>query len=62
MTDILIYISAICITVCRALMLYLIFCCVKDLWKRLKHAVNMIYARLAGNTEPLFSEKNMNIK
>ena len=62
MTDILIYIAAICITACRALMLYLIFCCVKDLWKRLKHAVNMIYTRLTGDTEPLFSEKNTDAK
>ena len=58
MTDTLIYIAAICITVCRALTLYLIFCCVKDLWKRLKHAVNTIYTRLTGDAEPLFSEKS----
>lgn len=62
MTDTLIYIAAICITVCRALMLYLIFCCVKDLWKCLKHALNMIYTRLTGDTEPLFSEKNIEAK
>ena len=62
MTDILIYIAAICITVCRALMLYLIFCCVKDLWKRLKHAANMIYTCLTGDTEPLFSERNTDAK
>lgn len=62
MTDILIYIAAICITVCRALMLYLIFCCVKDLWKHLKHAVNTIYTRLTGDTEPLFLEENTDAK
>ena len=62
MTDILIYIAAICIIVCRALMLYLIFCCVKDLWKRLKHVVNMIYTRLTRDAESLFPEKNMDAK
>lgn len=62
MTDILIYITAICITACRALMLYLIFCGVKDLWKRLKHAVNIIYTRMTGDTEPLFSEENTDAK
>lgn len=62
MTDMLIYIAAICITVCRALMLYLIFGCVKDLWKCLKHVVNTIYTRLTGDAEPLFPEKNMDTK
>lgn len=57
MTDILIYVEAACIMICRFLILYAVFCIAKNFLKQFRHVANKIYAHVTGDTESLFPKK-----
>ena len=57
MTDILIYVEAACIMICRFLILYAVFCIAKNFLKQFRHAANKIYSHVTGDTESLFPKK-----
>lgn len=49
MTDILVYIEAVCIMASRFLILYAVFCVAKIFWKQFRHAANKIYSHVTGD-------------
>lgn len=51
MTDILVYIEAVCIMASRFLILYAVFCVAKIFWKQFRHAANKIYSHVTGDAE-----------
>ena len=51
MTDILVYIEAVCIMAGRFLILYAVFCIAKTFWKQFRHAANKIYSHVTGDAE-----------
>ena len=57
MTDILVYIEAVCIMAGRFLILYAVFCIAKTFWKQFRHAANKIYSHVTGDAESLFPKK-----
>lgn len=57
MTDILVYIEAVCIMASRFLILYAVFCVAKIFWKQFRHAANKIYSHVTGDAESLFPKK-----
>lgn len=57
MTDILVYIEAVCIMAGRFLILYVVFCVAKTFWKQFRHAANKIYSHVTGDAESLFPKK-----
>ena len=59
MTDILVYIEAVCIMAGRFLILYAVFCIAKTFWKQFRHAANKIYSHVTGGCRIIISEKTV---
>lgn len=57
MTDILIYVEAVCIMIGRFLIFYAAFCIAKNFLKQFRHVANKIYSHVTGDAESLFPKK-----